>query len=579
MPAPNPLVQLMQSQPNIDFNAPVEARAVFDPPVVRPGEPATYRVTFNAMQAAVRWPEEMFGATELNLRSTASGQVFKPGGTGLVPQTTYNYRAVATKAGRFTVPRFLVYVNGQPVTVPTAELEVSPSAPAARASALMLVASSTNVYVGETVNVRLQLLGTEDGVLQTLTGVQLNGDGFVAEGSSVRQQVTTVRHAGKDVPGFIYDTAMTWLRPGRQELTAQGHTAGLQFAGPISITGRVTLPGGAGQFTLLDSEPLAFQVRPLPRDGELPGFTGAIGQFQLDAPVLSTNQIRAGDVLTLSVNLRGAGNLVRVVPPPPPRLADWQVFAVTTDTTPPQLTVVRGFKTFRFTLIANRDGVRETPMIPFSYFNSAQGEYVALNIPPVPVTVSGGVAVAPPLGLAEPDTVAAPRLTGLAKTPGATVGSLTPHQSQAWFPVVQVLPLLGLLGLGWWDRHRRYHEARPWIRIRRQACKQLRREWAAALRMAALGDTGRFARHAVGAFRAACAPHFPAQPEAIVGKDVLAVLPEPLSCGVEGDAVRKLFSAVDAERFAVAAPEARDLLALRPELERALTRLEAQLSE
>jgi hypothetical protein len=197
----------------------------------------------------------------------------------------------------------------------------------------------------------------------------------------------------------------------------------------------------------------------------------------------------------------------------------------------------------------------------------------------VPVTVSGGVAALLPVALAEPDAVAAPRLTGLAKTPGATVGDLTPHQAQVWFPVVQVLPLLGLLGLGWWERHRRYHEARPWLRVRRQARKQLRREWAAAMQMAALGDTGRFARHAVGAFRAACAPHFPAQPEAIVGKDVLTVLPEPLSGGVEGDAVRKLFSAVDAEQFAVAAPAARDLLALRAELDRALTRLEAQLSE
>src|SRR2546425_46764 len=47
-PETNALVQLMLTQPPTDISSPVMATATFDPPVVRPGERAVYRVTFNA---------------------------------------------------------------------------------------------------------------------------------------------------------------------------------------------------------------------------------------------------------------------------------------------------------------------------------------------------------------------------------------------------------------------------------------------------------------------------------------------------------------------------------------------------
>jgi hypothetical protein len=579
-PQPNPLAQLAPTQPNVDISQPVEARAAFDPPVIRPGGTATYRVTFNAMQASIRWPEEVIAPDALNLRFTVSGQAFKPGGTNLVPQTTFNYRASPTNAGSFEVPRYLVYVGGQPVTVPAAQLEVSPAAPVTPRPSLTLTATATNVYVGQTLGVRVQLPGTEEGVLQTLTGVQLNGEGFVIEGASVRQQVAMIPLNGREVPAYLYESSLTPMRPGRLTVGAQGHTAGLQFSGPITITGRVTLPGGAGQFTLLESEPLALQVRPLPREGELDGFTGAVGRFKLDPPMLSTNTVVVGEAITLSVNVRGDGNLARLVPPPPPRLRDWQVFAGPTDVLPPQIITARGFKTFQFTLIPNTDAVTATPPIPFSCFDPVSGAYVNLTIPAVPVSVRRGAAGADATAFlqreSQPVAEDEPRLTGLATAPGRSLGSLKPHQTQPWFPLVAVLPLFGFLALGWWERHRRFHEAHPEVRVRRRARKALLREWAAARKAAGLGDSSRFVAHAVSALRAACAPHYPAEPRALVSSDVV-----PLLTAMEGTdgahVVRRIFAAADAEQFAAQPPGATDVLALRGELERVLVQLEAKL--
>jgi len=572
----------MQSQPNIDITSPVEAQAAFDPPVIRPGETATYRVSFNAMQPSIQWLEDIIAPAALNLRATVRGQMFRPGGTNLIPQTTFNYRAHPTNTGTFAVPRYLIYVSGHPVTVPGAQLEVSATAPPAAMPRLAIITGATNPFVGQTLKVRAQLPGTDGGILQTLTAVQLNGDGFIMDPTTVRQQVITIQQNGREVPAFIYETSLTPLRPGRLEVTAQAHTAGLQFSGPIVISGRVTIPGGAGQFTLLDSDPLALQVRPLPREGELPGFTGAVGVFKLDPPTLSTNTIRVGEPVTLTVTVRGEGNLPRLVPPPLPRLRDWQIFAGRPDNAPPQLIAARGFATFQFTLIPNSDTLKQTPVIPFSFFNPDTGTYADLSLPARPISIRPGTAPPDAAALVErtggsPDEEERLKLSAAATNAGRALGSLVPHQQRGWFPAAQFAPVLLFIALWAWDRQRRFHAAHPEIRRRRQARKTMRREWAALRHAAALGDTARFAACAVNALRAACAPHYPAEPRALVSRDVLPLLDETERAGAGAESVRKIFAATDASRFAVAAPEAKNLLALRTDLERVLTQLEAKL--
>src|SRR5215831_7064254 len=58
-PQSDPLMSLMMSQPPLDTTSPVRATAAFDPPVVRPGEPSTYRVSFNALEQFIAWPSSI----------------------------------------------------------------------------------------------------------------------------------------------------------------------------------------------------------------------------------------------------------------------------------------------------------------------------------------------------------------------------------------------------------------------------------------------------------------------------------------------------------------------------------------
>jgi hypothetical protein len=388
---------------------------------------------------------------------------------------------------------------------------------------------------------------------------------------------------------------------GKLTVFAQGFTITRRNPSPVVTNGPPPVPPVQPQFTLVESDPVEVNVRPLPREGELPGFTGAIGSLAIGPPKLTTNVLQVGDPVRLAVTImnRGDGPLARLVNPPPPQAPDWQVFVANEFASPqplaPQQLVVpqrpgvpaqvgtiEGVVTFHYTLIPLTEAARATPPIPFSYFDPKTVRYVDLTIPSVPVTVKPGAV---PGDLAtlmqtnpavlEPEKELA--LSGLAASRGKTASSLVPPQQQAWFPLVQLAPAVAFLGLWRWDRRRRYLEKHPEIILRRRARRALRRQWSILRRAARAADARGFAAAAVNAMRVACAPHYPAEPRALVGGDVLPFLPEPERAGRAGEVVRRFFAVTDAVRFDTAPPSATELLPLQPELERVLQQLEQKL--
>jgi hypothetical protein len=579
----------MVSQPSIDVTSKVEATATFDPPVVHPGEKSTYRVTFNALEDSVRWPDEIVAPPQLALRRSARGQFLQPTVDKLKPQTAINYHVRASAPGSFTIPEFVVQVYGRPVTVPAARLDVvsEPTTAAPPALQLHLELSETNAYAGQPVGVRVLMPAAVSNVVQGLAQMRLNGDGILVDQGVARQSITMTSYDGRNMPTYIFETVLTPLVVGKLAVSAQGFTAGNRFAGTITIQGQVTIPGGPPQYVLLDSDPVTLNVRPLPRSGSLPGFTGAIGTFALDPPQLSTNQISVGDAVKLAVVFRGEGNLARFVPPPPPVAPDWQVSAAVPGGAPvpnrPGFVLPPGNSvTFAYALVPLTNGTPATPAIPFSYFDPKRAAYVDLTIPSVPITVTPGATATDPQILAEANAVFAAdekklALSALASTPGRVANSLAPLQQRAWFLVVQLLPVFGFAGLWAWDRRRRYLEKHPGIVLRRRARRALRRERRVLQKAIRAGDSLRYANVAVSAMRVACAPHYPAEPRALVCRDVLDLIGETERAGRVGEVIRRFFAVADASIFSSTGTDGNGLLSLQPELELVLKQLEARL--
>jgi len=572
------LMALMRSAPQLATDQAVDPSASFDPPVIAAGAKAMYRVTLHTLDEAItHWADKMPVAPQLELVRGAQGMMFTMGAGKMQPLTVVNFHVTAATPGNYVVPAYTIEIYGQPVTIPEARLQVvagDPGVPPLHE--LLMVPEQTNVYVGQPVHIRVLSPAGPNRAVQMLSQVQLNGDGFITGKGDVRQQISQATLPdGSQRMAFIYDTSLTPFAQGPLKIAAQAFTSGNQFGGQIVIQGGVVIPGGPPRFDLLEAAPVTLNVQPLPAEGRLPGFIGAVGSFMRDTPQLSATAVQAGNPVKLSVTFRGGANIAHLAMPPAPGTPAWQGFA----DGPP---VIAGNSiTFNYTLIPQTEQTSATPEIPFSYFDPDVGQYEDLSIPSLPIKVLPGAIAGTNDNLPVLAAEAAPepvrQLSALAALPGGAASSLVPLQERGWFFLLEIGPVV-VLGAIWLEsRRRQFWEHHPDLRRRRDARRALQRERHALQQAAQTGDDRAFVAIGIQAIRLACAPHFPAEPRALVCGDVLQLLPEIERNGESGRVVRRLFTATDAQEFAGAPAPFTGLLDLQPQLDRLLTELEARI--
>ncbi len=572
-PGIDPLVASAMQQAGIDQS--LTAQAEFDPSVIAAGEHATYRVVVTAMIEGVSLPEKLPTPPGLELAFTGRSFTYGGGNIGLQPRTMLNYRVSVAGPGTYVLPSYQGSANGKPVTIPAARLQVLPAGAAVpgRSPRLLLEVPPGEFYIGQTIRVRVVLLDPGDNTVAGLAQPQAGGDAFVADPGPATYRREPRVEGGRTVMAHICELLVTPVREGRLTLTAHG----------LAVLTRPVMNGGISlsNFSpLLDSEPVTVTVNHLPQQGELSGFTGGIGHFQVEPPKISTRQVRAGEPLTLTVTVRGDGNLNRLLPPKLDGAKGWQLFPPMTDAALP------GVVQFTYTLIPVNPAVVATPALPWCYFDPGRTQYVDLTLPPVSIQVlpAPGVAAsavepAPPkpeipsLATEEREPV----LTGLADAPGRVVSTLKPLQERPWFLGLQLVPAVALGMLWGWSRRRRYRAEHPEIVLKARARRGLRRQLRLARRAAAKRDAPGFVRAAVNALREASAPYAAANPGALVCSDILEALPSSEREGRGGQVVRRLCAAADEWRFVTAPPDGVPLLALQPEFERLAGQLRARL--
>jgi len=125
---------------------------------------------------------------------------------------------------------------------------------------------------------------------------------------------------------------------------------------------------------------LTVNVRPLPNEGKPSNFKGAIGDFQFKAEV-SPKEVKAGDPITLTMIISGAGNFDAVSSPVLVSKEGFKVYE-------PQAKQGQSTKVFEQVLIPQSEAVTEIPKINFSFFNPQTGEYRLLTQGPFPISVA-----------------------------------------------------------------------------------------------------------------------------------------------------------------------------------------------
>ncbi|MBW1765516.1 MAG: protein BatD [Deltaproteobacteria bacterium] len=125
----------------------------------------------------------------------------------------------------------------------------------------------------------------------------------------------------------------------------------------------------------LASEPLELRVLPLPEKGRPADFSGLVGSFEMESR-LEPSEIRAGESATLTVLLKGRGNVKRIPDLRMPELekakvyADQPVLSERLDTKGKA-----GSKIMKWAIVPEKEGPYQLPGLSVSFFDTAKHKY------------------------------------------------------------------------------------------------------------------------------------------------------------------------------------------------------------
>jgi hypothetical protein len=282
-------------------------------------------------------------------------------------------------------------------------------------------------------------------------------------------------------------------------------------------------------------------VAPLPANPP-PGFTGAVGTFDISTVKLDARALRVGEPSTLRLTVRGRGSFSRLSMGGVAPSADLNTYGVTAIFKPGP-TALMGEKTFAQTVVPREAGTVTIRASALTYFDPRERRYVTRHT--APTTISVAASESSPTSA--PSTTAAEPLMGRdapssllvdITVPDVTRTSLTPAVRSRWF--WEMASVIGLVAaassiLGLLHRKGALERATKTRRLRREVASQRRRMNEAAVRgdAAALFEAGRTA------LQARLGVTWGVPPDAIAAADVAWRL------GERGERIREVFEHAD----------------------------------
>ena len=458
------------------------------------GDPTTLQIQ---IQDATPQSQPVFQPQpNLSIEYTGAGRQFTIVNGRSTASVTLGFNVTATQPGVYNIPSTTVQTDAGNFTTQPLRLTVTKDDAAAAAAGnspafIRLNVAKTNIYVGEMIPIDIKVYGL---LIDELQVPVLKSEGFVigvqAQGARSREQV------GNNIYNvYTFPTSISPAKAGALTLGPAEAAMLIRVQQPNRRRGDIfeeMLGSYQRKQITARSDTVAINVMPLPTQNRPQNFSGAVGNFQIQASAAPTN-VSVGDPITLSIQIQGRGSLDSL------KLPDfgWKDFTFyqpnTTVTNADRLGL-QGTKYFDQVVIPQRAGIAAIPPITFSFFDPEARVYKTIARPAIPISVK-----ATGHGQAQPTVIATPGAEDQKQTPAtdivhikpslgqiATIG--TPVAARPWFIALQLLPV-ALWGASIaWRKQRDRLENDPRLRRRREVEKTISelqsklREHAAARR-------------------------------------------------------------------------------------------------
>lgn len=234
------------------------------------------------------------------------------------------------------------------------------------------------------------------------------------------------------------------LNPARVRVTLQQTLASILGNDPF---GYMMTP----EEMALSTDRVDVDVRPLPTQGRPATFSGAVGNYTMQAS-LDKSTVPAGQPVTLTVTVSGQGNVNLIAPVTLPALKKFRVYDTSsTSNVEKKDYEVTGTRTFKTVLVPLEEGRRTLTGLKFSFFNPETEKYETLEAPPLTLEVTPGKVSRRDQPSEAQDKLAAPA-TSLGFKPLS-------WKAPSWLGWLQTLPLLAVLAALGVGSFRRWREA------------------------------------------------------------------------------------------------------------------------
>jgi len=291
----------------------------------------------------------------------------------------FSYTLMPEKAGTFVVGPVKVKVNGKTATSSTKTITITePSKSKGLDRGILFLeatVSSNEIYVEEQAIYTLKLYRRESISNISLSLPEADNITFKQLGNHFEYQsvyngqnfnVLEIRYALIPSQKGVYG-----IRPARMTFTLINGNS----RSPFGFFDDPFFSRKTGQQKTLASEPIELTVLPLPEQGRPPDFSGLVGTFVIEGVIEQTEE-KKGDSATLTVVLKGRGNIERIPDLKFPEMTDVKIYA-----DQPVLSEaydskgLTGSKIMKWAIVPEKDGLCLVPSLSLSYFDTTDRTY------------------------------------------------------------------------------------------------------------------------------------------------------------------------------------------------------------
>ena len=464
----------------------VEVNATLEPARIGLNEAAQLAVTVQGNQTAEPSLPRVDG---LEFTSVGQSSSFQSINGAVSASVSYSYQVTATRAGTFHIPPIRVgSANTRPLVLQVLKKASGGSSPSAnrslpppnvnwpstpspntdsgkrQAAFLKVVAPKQEVYVGELMPVQIKAYFRR-GMSASLNGLPtLSSDAFTMSKLTDKPDQSQEVEDGTAYTVLTWPSALSAVKAGDYSLNlelpvmvrVQERSARGQRRNPFkdffgnspfgnspfndSFFDDSFLNDFFGRVTekplTLQTELAAMKIVPLPTAGRPADFSGAVGQFQVQAEVTPTSAT-AGDPLTLKLVVSGAGNFDRVTSSGLPNSAGWKTYKPGARFEPTDSVGLEGRKIFEQAVVPEQSGHGQLPALAFSYFDPEARKYVTRQTQPLPMEVAAASGTPANVASAAPQKPTTPT-----SNPASSHDELFPNAIEQGYSVASLQPVL-----------------------------------------------------------------------------------------------------------------------------------------